>query len=135
MTDPQYPLAPFTLNGQTYYLLLNGHAYFSIADQFGDVDSVVDPVMGKNLDAFEAICWYLEELATQGELYRRYLGYDKGEIPSANMLRICLMPLDVVNARAAIRMAAGYGFRREVEPTPGTEDLFQAEWEKKTGEG
>lgn len=135
MTDPKYPLIPFKLCGQTCYLLFNGCAYFSVTDQYGDLDSVLDPVMGKGQEAFDAICWYLEELITQGELYRRHFGYDKGVIPDAETLRICLLPVDILRAKAAIRAAVAYGFRREVEPPPGTVDLFQAEWEKKTGGG
>lgn len=134
MNDPKYPLIPFQLCGQTCHLLFNAGAYFSIQDQFGDLNSVLDPVMEKGQNGFDAICWYLEELATQGELYRRHFGYDKGDIPEVESMRICLLPMDILRARSAIRAAVSFGFRREVEAPPGTVDLFQAEWEKKTGE-
>lgn len=133
MNDPKYPLIPFELCGQTCHLLFNAGAYFSIQDQFGDLNSVMDPVMGKGQNGFDAICWYLEELATQGELYRRHFGYDKGDIPDAKTMRICLLPLDIPRARSAIRAAVSFGFQRKVEAPPGTVDLFQAEWEKKNG--
>lgn len=132
MNDPKYPLIPLQFCGQTLHLLFNGAAYFYVEDQFGDLESVLDPVMGKGRDAFDSICWYLETLATEGELYRRHFGYDKGEMPDAETIRICLLPIDIPRVRAAVRAAVTFGFRREVEPPPGTVDLFQAEWEKKT---
>ena len=127
-------LTPFSFNGTTYYLLLNGAAMFDIYDQFGQEGSIIDHIKGNDRDAFEAICWYLEELSAQGELFRRKQGFDKGPILSADTLMVDLGPMDVLDARAAVKTAIYRGFTQDVEPPPGTVDLFQAEWEKKTGE-
>lgn len=128
-------MIPFECNGDTYHLLLNGAALFDIYDQFGDDVSVFDPINGKGRESFEATCWYLEELAIQGELYRRKLGYDKGPVPSADMFLLELSPLDVPRARAAVRMAIQAGFAREESEPPKEIDKGLLELEKKTGAG
>ena len=75
--------APFSFNGQTYHLLFNGAALFDIYDEFGTEGSVTDHILGKDRKALEALCWYLEELAWQGELLRRYEGRDPQKVPAA----------------------------------------------------
>lgn len=126
-------LTPFPFNGTDYYLLLNGAALFDIYDQFGREGSVLDPIKGSGRDALENICWYLEELSAQGELYRRRQGFDKGPVLSAQALLVELSPLDVPMARAAIQEAICAGFLREEEEAPREIDKGLLELEKKTG--
>lgn len=125
---------PFALDGQEYHLLLNGAALFDIYDRFGGEGSVLDHVRGGSRASFEALCWYLEKLCTQGELLRRYEGRDKGPIPAADMFRTCLSPLDVPRARLAIHAAVAAGFGRE-EAERREVDKGLLELEKKTGAG
>lgn len=125
---------PFALDGQEYHLLFNGAALFDVYDRFGADVSVLDPVKGNDRTSFEAICWYLEELAGQGELLRRYEGRDKGPAPTADMFRARLSPLDVPRARTAIQAAIAAGFGRE-EVRPREIDKGLLELEKKTGGG
>ena len=127
-------LTPFEFNGTTYYLLLNGAAMFDIYDQFGQEGSIIDHIKGNDRSAFEAICWYLEELATQGELFRRKQGFDKGPLLSADTLMLELGPMDVLDARAAIKTAIYRGFVREEGEQPKEIDKGLLELEKKTGE-
>lgn len=127
-------LTPFKFNGVTYHLLLNGAALFDIYDQFGQDVSVLDPIKDKGRDGFMAVCWYLEELATQGELYRRREGLDAGPIPEASMFEVMLSPLDVPRARTAIQTAIAAGFGREEVGQPKEIDVGLLELEKKTGE-
>ena len=56
---------------------------------------MLDPIKDKGRDGFEAVCWYLAELAAQGELYRRREGQDAGPIPEVSMFQVCLSPLDM----------------------------------------
>ena len=124
----------FALDGQEYQLLLNGAALFDIYDQFGDKGSVLDHIKGNSRSAFEAICWYLEELATQGVLLRRHMGHDRQTVPSVDLFMTLLSPLDVSRARAALYSAIASGFGREVEQ-PREVDKGLLELEKKTGGG
>lgn len=125
-------LTPFEFNGTTYYLLLNGAAMFDIYDQFGSEGSILDHVKGNSRDAFENVCWYLEELAAQGELFRRQQGFDNGPMLSANTLMLELSPMDVPRARAAIKTAVYRGFLREEAEPPKEIDKGLLELEKKT---
>ena len=125
-------LTPFKFNGVTYYLLLNGAALFDIYDQFGDKGSVLDHIKGNSRSAFEAICWYLEELATQGELLRRHMGHDRQTVPSVDLFMTLLSPLDVSRARAALYSAIASGFGRETEQ-PREVDKGLLQLEKKNG--
>ena len=124
---------PFEFNRATYHLLLNGAALFDIYDQFGADTSVLTPIKGQNREAFSAICWYLEELSTQGELFRRRQGFAKGPMLDGEALAEELSPLDVPRARAAIHAAIAAGFLREEEEAPKEIDKGLLELEKKTG--
>lgn len=124
---------PFEFNGRTFHLLLNGAALFDIYDQFGQEGSVLDPLKDRGREGFEAVCWYLAKLAGQGELYRRWLGYESGPIPEEDAFRVALSPLDVPRARNALTEAIGLGFLREEEAEKKEIDLGLLELEKKTG--
>ena len=105
----------FTLQGKTYYLCLNAAALFAIYDRFPEAESAAEPLSASGKRGFEAVCAYLAILGTQGELVRRFEGYDKGEMPTEGYFRTMLSPLDDVAARAAIRRAIDLGFGREIE--------------------
>ncbi len=125
---------PFALDGQEYHLLFNGAALFDVYDQFGEEGSVLDHIKGNSRSAFEAICWYLEELAAQGELLRRHMGHDQQTVPSAELFMTFLSPLDIPRARKAIHAAIASGFGREEVPEELERiDKSLAEFEKKTG--
>lgn len=128
-------LTPFKCGGETYYLLFNGAAMFNIYDQFGSEGSVVDHIRGNGRNAFEAVCWYLEELSTQGELYRRKQGFDKGPVLSAADLMVELSPLGLLDARAQLKSAIYAGFVQEEAEPPKEIDKGLLELEKKTGAG
>lgn len=126
-------LTPFEFQGRTYHLLLNGAALFDIYDQFGTEGSILDPIKGNGREAFESICWYLEELIAQGELYRMRQGYERVDIPASSMFMAELSPLDVPAARTAIQAAIYAGFTREEEGPQKEIDKGLLELEKKTG--
>ena len=128
-------LVPFSFQGEEYFLLLNGAALFDIYDRFGTEGSILDRVTGGGRDSFDALCWYLEELCTQGELLRRYQGHDRRAIPAADAFAVGLSPLDVPRARAAVQAAAYAGFGREEAPERKEIDVGLLELEKKTGGG
>ena len=75
----------------------------------------------------------LAKLAEQGELLRRYQGYDKGPIPTEELFRLSLSPLEVPLAKDAIARAVQAGFRREEGPAKKEVDKGLLELEKKTG--
>lgn len=122
----------YSLNGQTYHLCLNGAALFDIYDKFGSKGFITDHIKGNGKKSFSATCWMLSKLAEQGELVRRYQGYEHGKFPSEQMLQTMLRPSDVVAAKRAIRCAVALGFAREETSEEKEVDLGLVELQKKT---
>lgn len=123
---------PFRQGGQTWYLLLNGAALFDIYDKFGPKGFVLDHIKGHGKKSFGPTCWLLAKLAEQGELLRRYQGYDKGPIPTEAQFQLSLSPLEVLRAKEAIALAVQEGFRREEGDSLKEVDKGLLELEKKT---
>lgn len=126
---------PYTLNGKTWHLCLNGAALFDIYEKYGDKGFVTDYISGSGKEAFQATYWMLSKLAEQGELVRRYQGFDHGSFPTEQMFRATLSPLDVADAKLAIKEAVRLGFLREEAEEDQAVDLGLLELEKKTGPG
>lgn len=125
---------PVSLGGVTYHLLLNGAALFDLYDRFGDRGSLADHLQGSGRDAFENTCFFLEKLAEQGELWRRYQGYDHGPLPGAEAFRVGLTPMEAVLARKAVVEALAAGFAQEETEKPGTVDKGLLALQKNGGE-
>lgn len=123
----------FSCAGVTYHLLLNGAALFDIYEKFGTKGFVLDHIKGNGKKSFGPTCWILAKLAEQGELMRRYQGYDKGPIPTEETFLLNLSPLEVPLAKDAIARAVQEGFRREESPQKTEVDKGLLELQKKTG--
>lgn len=113
---------PVTLGGVTYHLLLNGAALFDLYDRFGDTGSLADHLQGGGREAFENTCFFLERLAEQGELWRRYQEYDHSPLPTAGQFLVSLSPLEAAAAKKAVMEALLAGFAREEAEKPGMVD-------------
>lgn len=118
------------LAGQDYYLTFNGAAMFAFEDAFGGSGEYFEKSSGMNREAFDAVCEAAAILSEQGELARRALGYDKGPIPSRELLTVCVTPADMVRLRQAVLNAVVAGFGREVEGREDT-DVGLVELEQK----
>lgn len=126
-------LTHITIDGREYPLCLNAAALFDLYARFGDKGSLLDHIEGSDRKAFYNTCGMLAKLAEQGELVRRYQGFIPGDIPTENQLRLVMGPLDVINAKAAIRRAVAVGFGREIrEEQEERVDLGLLELQKKT---
>lgn len=123
----------FSCGGVTYHLLLNGEALFDIYEKFGSKGFVLDHIKGNGKKSFGPTCWMLAKLAEQGELLRRYQGYDKGPIPTEDLFRLTLSPLEIPLAKDAIARAVQEGFRRNEGQDNKAVDKGLLELEKKTG--
>lgn len=126
---------PFSLRGVTYHLLLNGAALFDLYDKFGDKGSISDHLQGNGREAFDNTCFFLEKLAEQGELWRRYMGLDHGPLPTAELFQIALSPLEATAAKGAVMEAILSGFAREEAESGKAVDKGLLELQKKTAAG
>ena len=122
---------PFTLQGQTYHLCMNAAALYDIYDRFGTEEPILSHIEGTDRKSYDATCWMLAKLCEQGEIVRRYEGFDKGPFVSEHAIRTKLSPLDVPMAKQAIAVAVRLGFARE-EPDDKPIDKGLLELEKKT---
>ncbi len=111
---------------------MNCAALCDIYARYGDKGSVLDPIQGSDRGALEACCWYLYKLAEQGELVRRYQGFEPGKVPTATYFEALLSPGDFLRAKALLEMAVNMGFGREIKPEGEEVDLGLIELEKKT---
>lgn len=121
-----------TLGGQEYHLLFNGAAMFATDDAFGSGGKILDVIGGNGKESFDALCKAVSILGEQGELARRALGYDKGEIPSEETVKALASPVDSVVLKRAVLNAITIGYGREVRSDEPT-DLGLVELERKQG--
>lgn len=121
-----------TLSGQDYQLAFTGEAMFIFEDVFGGTSAYFEQSAGGGRDSLRAVCMAAAILAEQGELARRALGYDKGPIPTEELLMTCSTPADILLLRQAVLTAIMAGYGREVEGS-GDVDLELVELEKKQG--
>ncbi len=124
------------LAGRERHLAFTVEAMFQIEETFGGADKLIETVMDKGRDGFDATCQAAAILAEQGELGRRALGYDPEEMPDAQGIAASLTPGELAAVKLAIPAAVSLGFGREVVPEDDEVDLALAELnaQKKHGE-
>ena len=102
-----------TVCGTEYHLLFNGYAMFAAQDMFEN-RQLGEIVQDNTAEGFVNLCRVFCLLAEQGELARRYEGYDKGETPDEERLRAAVMPYDVITMRQSVLEALMRGYKRDV---------------------
>ena len=133
-----------TFKGREYSLLYNGSAMFEVEARYSkprevapgadeaeaDTFSIFDLIGERTPDGFKALCSIAAIMAEQGELMRRYMGYDAGAVLTAEELQIFLLPTEHINLYRAVCNAITKGYGREVEEEEI--DLGLIELQKKT---
>lgn len=114
-----------TFKNETYFLLYNGAAMFELKD----IKNIYKAVTGD----FEAFCRIVATLSRQGELLRRYEGYDTGKVLDEKTLRITALPYEVLELQQAATKAVLSGLKREVEEEKKERDLSLEKFKKKQG--
>jgi len=118
-------MSEITFKGKTYYLLYNGAAMFELQD----IENIYEAITGD----FEAFCRIVATLSRQGELLRRYEGYDAGKVLDEEILRITALPYEVLELQQAVTKAILAGMKREVEEDKKERDLSLEKFKKKPG--
>lgn len=105
--------------GYDFYLMYNGAAMYNLREKLCD-KKIYEAIATDDVQSFYALCDILAEMIAQGELYRRWMGFDKGKIVTSATLRVILRPVDIPAARQAVLDAFVRGMRSE---TPENEDI------------
>lgn len=88
------------MNLKNYRFVYNAAAYFAAAEKYPDGIMQALTLPGKQ--GFEALCWALEELSTQGELVRRHMGQDRATPIKAEVAARMLMPHEIADAKNVV---------------------------------
>lgn len=120
----------YMLAGRTFHLCLNGQALFDAYEKFGYDEFLTKHIEGVSKESFDALCWLLFKLSEQGELVRRWQGFDHGSIAPEQFFRANLKPLEIQAAKDAVLRAVLLGFECE-EKSKRRRDVFEEEFRKK----
>lgn len=113
--------AKINISGEEYYLVLDGEAMFTIRDEFGGTKLLLESIEADTREAFENTCAAAAIMAERGELIRRRLGYDAGEIPERDDFLLLVRPYEIVDLKNAVIKAITLGYGREVKADAGGE--------------
>ena len=111
------------------HLLYNAAAHFKAQDRYPD--GLIAGISQEGYAGFEATCWALAELGSQGELARRDMHYDRQEMPRMESLLVSLKVTELLEAKTAILDAVSRGLHAEGGEDEEIDEII-AEQQKKT---
>lgn len=121
------------INGKEYNLIYNGYAMFALMEFYAG--SINDALNANTIDSYDFVSHAVAVMSEQGELARRYLGYDKRYFISYDQIKeysVMWSPLDAIRIKTAVIQAITRGYEREVNPDENKEiDEGLAELNKK----
>ena len=112
-----------------YPLLYNAAAHFKVLERYPD--GLTTEMAQEGYDGFEAVCWAFAELAVQGELARRDMGYDKQKIPTQAHFLAQVKITEVLEIKNAILLAISKGLSSPEDEDAEIDEIL-AEEQKKT---
>lgn len=120
----------WTFGGKDYYLSYNVMAVHKIYDL--GIEDLSVAISDRGAKAFEQVCRAAEIMIQQGELIRRYLGYDPGNVIAAEDLMLMLTTGEDLSLRGTMMAAVLDGLKSETDERQEV-DLGLLELQKKTG--
>lgn len=120
----------WTFDGKDYYLSYNVMAVHQIYDL--GIEDLSAAISDRGAKAFEQVCRAAEIMIQQGELIRRYLGYDPGNVIAADTLMWSLGINNDLALRSSMMAAVLDGLKSETDERQEV-DLGLLELQKKTG--
>lgn len=117
--------------GVERYLLFNGAAMFAFRDEFEGPTEVLEAISADTRDGFTTTCKAIALLAEQGELARRFYGYDPVPILTAEEIEGITTPADITAMKLAIPTAIAVGYGREVDTENDEVDIGLMELNQK----
>jgi len=118
-----------TIGGTEYYLYFNVAASVEIEKRFKDkgISEILFKDKKVDLDNESVIA---EILIEQGELARRFYGYDKGNFIKAEEIKQLIRPFEFAKLHGAVMYAVTLGYGKD-EPGEKVVDIGLLELEKK----
>lgn len=121
----------YTHGGEKYWLVYTADAYFEINEKFGA--DFTDKLRADNRMAYDTAVGCLSILAREGELARRYMGYEQKPMLTEETIRRTTLPKDIIEVKSSVLDCIIAGLRMEgngdnSEPV----DVGLLEYEKKT---
>lgn len=117
------------IGGTEYWVVCNAEVNFKLREQLGE--EAYKKILQPDREGFDATIRSAAIMLEQGELCRRYLGYDALKMPTEELLRMSLNSFDVIALKNKVLQAMTLDVIREV-PDEGEVDLGLLELEKKT---
>lgn len=105
-------MTKYEIKGREYWFYYNAAAMFELM-KHGDA---VTQMSGTEASSLEAACIVAQILGEQGELMRRHLGHDRGDMPDATELQLIATPRDLLRLKDALVREIKIGLEVEVEP-------------------
>lgn len=102
----------YKIKNETLHLLYNAEAMIRITE-LGDGDKISDITKNKTKESFDKLLKIVCIMAEQGELYRRYLGYEPANIITEDALRIIATPKDWAVLKVGVLQAFVEGMSQD----------------------
>jgi len=115
-----------------YDFIYNASAHFAGAEKYPD--GLVPELIKPDKAGFEAACWALAEMATQGELIRRDMGHDRRDAPTAEHFRRHLMPHEYPAVRQLIFERINRGLHGDVDDGAEVDEVLEELGKKTDGD-
>lgn len=123
----------YTHNGREYWLVCTADAYFDILAAYGG--DFGEKILAAGRDGFDCAIGCLCILAREGELCRRYMGYEPLDMMNEEEIRRVTLVGDIGKIQACVLSAIEAGMRIEKEAdekNAGPVDVGLLKFEKKT---
>lgn len=120
-----------TLAGRERHLVFTGEAMFRIQDEWGGSSALLEAIQPNSREGFQTACRAAAILAEQGELARRYFGYDPEPMVDAEAIAQTTTPDEIETLKLAIPAALTLGYGREVAPENEEIDVVLLELNQK----
>lgn len=103
---------------------------FDMDERYGDLNGALNALSDPGKKGFEAVRWFVVQMANDAELYRREHGYEPVPLLEEKDISIRMTPLAFTEMKNAVIEAITAGYQRETSPT-GEIDLGLEEIEAK----
>lgn len=117
---------------EDYVFRYSAAAHLAASEKYPD--GMVNEITQKTVAGFDALCWAIVELTTQGELYRRHMGLDAHEILTVERVQAELMPYQLPEAQKLIMDATIKGLSMPTDENAEVDVVLQELQKKKNGQ-